>query len=62
MIMGFTDRSGHQYGFSNYQNLNGPVIIGSYDAGGDILVAGRQCGSGQFTLESNGQISSNGTP
>jgi len=58
MIVDFLDRSGHQYGYNNYRNLSGTVSGGSYDVGGDILVAGKNCGTGTFTLESNGSYTS----
>jgi len=61
MILAFSDRSGHQYGFSNFQNLTGSANMYSYDIGGDVLMAGRQCGDGSFVLENNGSYSSDGT-
>jgi hypothetical protein len=61
MILSLCDRSGHQYGYQNYRNLSGAALIFSYDVGGDILIAGRDCNTGTYTLESNGSYNSNGT-
>jgi protocatechuate 3,4-dioxygenase beta subunit len=61
LILDFMDRSGHQYGYNNYRNLSGTASIFSYDVGGDILVAGYDCATSTFTLESNGSYTSNGT-
>ncbi len=60
IIMDFTDRSGHQFGYYNYRNLTGVGTI-KLDIGGDILIAGKDCSTGNFTLESNGSYNSNGT-
>lgn len=61
LIIDMLDRSGHQYGYQTYQNLSGTTTINSYDVGGEILIAGRSCASGAYTLESNGSYNSNGT-
>ncbi len=61
MIMDFTDRSGDQYGEENYKFLKDETFTTSYIIGGDILIAGRNCTTGNFTLENNGSFtSSNG--
>lgn len=61
MIMSFMDRSGHQWGEDNYRNLAVSTTVMRYAVGGDILVAGNNCG-GTFTLENNGAFTSaNGT-
>ena len=60
LIMDFTDRSGHQFGYYNFRNLTGATTI-KLDIGGDILIAGKDCSTGNFTLESNGSYNSNGT-
>lgn len=61
MIMDFTDRSGHQWGYYNFRDLRNTTTQVQLDLGGDILIAGLNCGTGTFTLESNGSYSSNGT-
>jgi hypothetical protein len=60
MVLDFTDRSGHQYGSFNLQDFTGATLI-SYFAGGEILAAGNNCGTGTYTLESNGAYTSQGT-
>jgi hypothetical protein len=60
MVLNFMDRSGHQYGFQNYKNLTGTDLV-SYDIGGDVLIAGKNCSNGTFTIENNGSFNSSGT-
>ena len=61
LIMDFCDRSGHQFGFSTRQHLGVDSIdFTAFDIGGDILIAGIDCNTGQFTLENNGSFTSNG--
>ncbi|MBK7692420.1 MAG: gliding motility-associated C-terminal domain-containing protein [Bacteroidetes bacterium] len=62
MILDFCDRSGHQFSGNSRQDLSGMTMVGSYDVGGDILMAGLDCGTGTFTLETNGGFLSNGSP
>lgn len=59
MILDFFDRGGHQYGYANYKNLTGNTVS-QYDVSGDVLIAGKDCNTGAYTLESNGAYSSNG--
>ncbi len=61
MIMDFTDRSGHQWGYLNYRNLSTTIATSVMDIGGDVLIAGRNCSTGAWTLENDGSINSNGT-
>ncbi len=62
MILDFCDRSGHQFAGNSRKDLSGMTMVGSYDVGGDVLIAGLDCASGQFTLESNATFLSNGVP
>lgn len=62
MILDFCDRSGHQFAGNSRKDLTGVTMVGSYDVGGDILMAGLDCATGVFTLETNGSYMSNGTP
>lgn len=62
MILDFCDRSGHQFAGNSRQDLSGLAMVGSYDVGGDVLIAGLDCGTGQFTLENNATFLSNGVP
>lgn len=59
MILDFFDRGGHQYGYANYKNLTG-TTVSQYDVSGDVLIAGKDCSTGGFTLENNGSYNSNG--
>jgi hypothetical protein len=59
LIMAFTDRGGHQWGNANYLNLTG-VDLTIYEIGGDLLMAGKDCTTGNYTLETNGSYTSNG--
>jgi hypothetical protein len=59
LVMAFTDRGGHQWGTYNYKNLTGtPTAL--FEVGGDILIAGKNCSTGVYSLESNGAYSSDG--
>jgi len=60
MILDFTDRSAHQWGYFNYRDLVGTTLV-NFDLGGDILIAGKNCATGTYTMESNGSFNSNGT-
>ncbi|MFY7889113.1 MAG: SdrD B-like domain-containing protein [Spirosomataceae bacterium] len=55
LVMAFTDRSGHQWGFQNYRNLKGTALT-EFITGGDILIAGRDCNSNTYVLENNGMV------
>lgn len=59
MILDFFDRGGHQYGYNNYKNLTGAVAA-QYDVSGDVLIAGKDCSTGGFTIENNGSYNSDG--
>lgn len=61
MVMNFFDRSGHQQGYYNYKNLSTTTATTLHDVGGDILMAGKDCATGNFVLENNGSYNSNGT-
>jgi gliding motility-associated-like protein len=61
LIMDFCDRSGHQFGISTLQHLAVSNDFSAFDIGGDILIAGIDCATGQYTLENNGSFTSNGT-
>lgn len=60
MILDFFDRGGHQYGYNNYKNLTG-TLASQYDVSGDVLIAGKDCSTGGYTLENNGSYISDGT-
>lgn len=60
LIMDFCDRSGHQFGIGVLQDLAVNTDFTAFDIGGDVLIAGIDCNTGQFTLESNGSFTSNG--
>ncbi len=62
MILDFCDRSGHQFAGNSRKDLTGMAMVGSYDVGGDILMAGLDCMTGNFVLESNATYLSNGIP
>lgn len=64
MVLSFTDRTGNQYGWYNYRYLS-PVLSGTNAlilpvSGGDILMAGLNCGTGVYTLENLGSYNSDG--
>ena len=59
MIIDLMDRSGHQYSYGGRRNLTGAANV-SYVIGGDLLIAGVNCNTGQFTIEDNGSYISNG--
>ncbi len=60
LFMSFTDRGGHVYGFDNYRRLSTSGTLIRYMVGGDLLVAGVDCGTGAFALENNGSFVSSG--
>ena len=66
MVLGFFDRTGHQWGSFNRQFLGdrgtgNNTLKGIYSSG-DILVAGLNCTAGTYALENNGgYTSANGT-
>ncbi|MBL7764802.1 MAG: hypothetical protein JNJ58_01815, partial [Chitinophagaceae bacterium] len=60
MVLDFFDRSGHQWGYRNFRDLSTTTTQMNLDVSGDALIAGRDCNTGAFTLESNGAYSSNG--
>lgn len=60
LIMNFCDRTGHQFMISNRLDLTGTDLAGSIDIGGDILIAGADCTTGQYALENNGSFTTNG--
>lgn len=59
MILGFTDRTGHQTGRNQIATTGGATLYNGY-VGGDILYL-KSNGSGGFTLESNGSFTSGPT-
>lgn len=61
LIMDFCDRSGHQFGIGVLQNLAVSTDFSAFDIGGDVLIAGIDCNTGNYTLENNGSFTSNGT-
>ncbi len=54
MILGFSDRTGHQTGYNQIATTGGSTLYNGY-IGGDILYL-KSNGSGGFTLESNGSF------
>ena len=54
MILGFSDRTGHQTGFNQIATTGGSTIYNGY-IGGDILYL-KSNSAGGFTLESNGSF------
>ena len=61
LIMTFMDRGGHQWGQDNYSFLANSGTTNAIAINGDILIAGINCNTGNYTLESNGSfVSSNG--
>lgn len=61
MIMDFTDRSGHQWGYYSFRDLSTTTDQVLLDIGGDILIAGWDCGTSTYSLESAGSYTANGT-
>ena len=57
MIMSFMDRSGHQWGWLNNRHVSGTTSV-RYAVGGDILIAGKNTGTGAYAIENNGSITS----
>ncbi|MFM2338331.1 MAG: hypothetical protein RL115_1524, partial [Bacteroidota bacterium] len=60
LILAFTDRSGHQFGNDNYRHLRNSTATVDFATGGDLLIAGRNCNTGSFSLEANGTIVTQG--
>ncbi len=62
LILDFMDRSGHHHGIGNPRHLAAANAggIGFYTIGGDILVAGFDCATGNYTGENNGSYTSQG--
>jgi len=61
LILSFTDRAGHQYGWGNYRWLGGnPSELILPVSGGDLLVAGLNCSMNSYVLENNGSYNSDG--
>lgn len=59
MVLAYTDRGGHQWGHKNRRflsSINTELI--DYRLGGDILIAGKNCSTGIYTLENNGSYTS----
>ncbi len=54
MILGFSDRTGHQTGYNQISTTGGATLYNGY-IGGDILYL-KANGTGGFTMESNGQF------
>lgn len=61
MVLDFMDRSGHQFTQNAWRNLTGSQFISSFDIGGDLLIAGMDCNTNSWTMESNGVYQSTGT-
>ncbi|MBL7787755.1 MAG: hypothetical protein JNM36_17740, partial [Chitinophagales bacterium] len=62
IILTFLDRSGHQWGSRTRKFLSVSSLLVDYRIGGDVLVAGKNCTSGSYTIENNGSFtSSDGT-
>lgn len=62
MILDFMDRGGHQFGYNTFKHLNNSATPTNamYDVTGDILIAGKNCNTGGWVIESNGSYNSNG--
>jgi hypothetical protein len=58
MVMGIMDRSGHQWGESNRKFLKTSTTSITLSTSGDVLLAVLNCGTGTYTLENNGSITS----
>ncbi|NBB22306.1 hypothetical protein GVN20_23325, partial [Runella sp. CRIBMP] len=58
MVLGFMDRSGHQWGEENRRYLKTATTSVTISTSGDILAAGLNCSTGAFTLENNGTFTS----
>ena len=57
MILSFVDRSGFQWGWHNRRHFTGTTEI-SYAIGGDLIIAGKNSGTGAFSIENNGSVTS----
>ncbi|MEM6317577.1 MAG: SdrD B-like domain-containing protein [Bacteroidota bacterium] len=53
MVMAFSDRAGHQYGFNNRDLFNGAGTVYDYQMGGHLLFAENV--NGTFVMENGGQ-------
>ena len=61
LLLAFSDRTANQYGWGNYRWLSGnPSDLILTVSGGDIIVAGLNCGSGVYTRENAGMYTSDG--
>ncbi|HRR10001.1 MAG TPA: SdrD B-like domain-containing protein [Rhodothermales bacterium] len=62
IMLAFTDRFGHQYGHQNYRFLGNPGYsdLVTAQVAGDLIIAGINCSTNTFTMESNGSFTSNG--
>jgi hypothetical protein len=58
MVLGFMDRSGHQWGEENFRFLKSSTNTVTISTSGDILAAGLNCSTGAFALENNGTFTS----
>ncbi|MCA0230654.1 MAG: DUF11 domain-containing protein [Bacteroidetes bacterium] len=58
IILDFMDRSGNQFGARNYHYLSTNTTLIYHAIGGDIQIAGLNCTTGEYTLESNGRFNS----
>jgi protocatechuate 3,4-dioxygenase beta subunit len=63
MILDFRDRTGDQFGYAQNFSLSsaGFTTLGNPDyvfnvSGGEILLAGKNCGTNTFSMESNGSV------
>ncbi len=60
MVLDFFDRGGHQFSYNNFKNLSTLTNVSYYDVSGDVLIAGKDCGTGAYTLENNASYTSGG--
>lgn len=60
LILSFMDRGGHQWGHQNKRFLGGEERLVRYQIGGDVLIAGKDCSTGDFVLENGGVFTSSG--
>lgn len=60
LILAFMDRGGHQWGHQNKRFLGGEERLVRYQIGGDVLIAGKDCASGDFDFENGGVFTSSG--
>ncbi|MBK7691708.1 MAG: gliding motility-associated C-terminal domain-containing protein [Bacteroidetes bacterium] len=60
LIIDLMDRSGHQFCYGGKRHLTGNTNV-AYVIGGDLLIAGFNCGTGAYSIENNGSYVSNGT-